>query len=121
MDEMENGNRRTVRQESPRSTEVEDPQDVCASCCPLRTPLLAVDALEKVLHAMDMRMLRWTIGVTLKDKVSNDTVRSIFRVVPINGKMKEARLGWFGCVLQREKNSVAKTALKLDVTLVTPR
>ncbi|KAK6764003.1 hypothetical protein RB195_024363 [Necator americanus] len=49
-------------------------------------------ALERVLHAMEMRMLRWTIGVTLKEKVSNDTVRSIFGVVPIIKKMKEAQL-----------------------------
>ncbi|KAK6757324.1 hypothetical protein RB195_015258 [Necator americanus] len=43
MDEMENGNRRTVRQESPRSNEVEDLQDGCASCCPLRMRVLADD------------------------------------------------------------------------------
>ncbi|KAK6756250.1 hypothetical protein RB195_014570 [Necator americanus] len=55
-------------------------------------------ALERVLHAMEMRMLRWTIGVTLKVKVSNDTVRSIFGVVPITEKMKEARLRWCGHV-----------------------
>ncbi|KAK6743227.1 hypothetical protein RB195_010468 [Necator americanus] len=55
-------------------------------------------ALERVLHAMEMRMLRWTIGVTLKEKVSNDTVGSIFGVVPITEKMKEARLRWFGHV-----------------------
>ncbi|KAK6746049.1 hypothetical protein RB195_012270 [Necator americanus] len=78
-------------------------------------------ALERVLHAMEMRMLRWTIGVTLKEKVSNDTVRSIFGVVPITEKMKEARLRWFGHVLRREEDSVAKTALKLDVSGVRPR
>ncbi|KAK6755369.1 hypothetical protein RB195_014003 [Necator americanus] len=64
-------------------------------------------ALERVLHAMEMRMLRWTIGVTLKEKVSNDTVRSIFGVVPITEKMKEARLRWFG-PLRRGEDSVAK-------------
>ncbi|ETN79661.1 hypothetical protein RB195_026346 [Necator americanus] len=73
-------------------------------------------ALERLLHAMEMRMLRWTIGVTLKGKVSNDTVRSIFGVIPITEKMKEARLRWFGHVLRREKDSVVKTALKLDVS-----
>ncbi|KAK6767378.1 hypothetical protein RB195_026578 [Necator americanus] len=70
---------------------------------------------------MEMRMLRWTIGVTLKEKVSNDTVRSIFGVVPITEKMKEARLRWFGHVLRREEDSVAQTALKLDVSGVRPR
>ncbi|KAK6754463.1 hypothetical protein RB195_013455 [Necator americanus] len=78
-------------------------------------------ALERVLHAMEMRMLSWTIGVTLKEKVSNDTVRSIFGVVPITEKMKEARLRWFGHVLRREEDSVAQTALKLDVSGVRPR
>ncbi|KAK6743463.1 hypothetical protein RB195_010616 [Necator americanus] len=78
-------------------------------------------ALERVLHAMEMRMLRWTMGVTLREKVSNDTVRSIFGVVPITEKMKEARMRWFGHVLQREEGSVAKTALKLDVSGVRPR
>ncbi|KAK6765123.1 hypothetical protein RB195_025167 [Necator americanus] len=70
---------------------------------------------------MEMRMLRWTIGVTLKEKVSNDTVRSIFGVVPITEKMEEARLRWFGHVLRREEDSVAKTAFRLDVSGVRPR
>ncbi|KAK6744162.1 hypothetical protein RB195_011085 [Necator americanus] len=35
--------------------------------------------------------------------------------------MKEARLRWFGHVLRREEDSVAKTALKLDVSGVRPR
>ncbi|KAK6737446.1 hypothetical protein RB195_019880 [Necator americanus] len=68
-----------------------------------------------------MRMLRWTIGVTLKEKVSNDTVRSIFGVAPVTEKIKEARVRWFGHVLRREENSVAKTALKLEVSGVRPR
>ncbi|KAK6755536.1 hypothetical protein RB195_014110 [Necator americanus] len=49
------------------------------------------------------------------------SVRSIFGVVPITEKMKEARLRWFGHVLRREEDSVAKTALKLDVSGVRPR
>ncbi|KAK6755042.1 hypothetical protein RB195_013798 [Necator americanus] len=65
-------------------------------------------ALERVLHAMEMRMLIWAIGVTLKEKVSNDTVRSILGVVPITEKMKEERLRCFGHVLRREEDSVAK-------------
>ncbi|KAK6757545.1 hypothetical protein RB195_015389 [Necator americanus] len=82
---------------------------------------LTTKTLERVLHAMEMRMLRWTMGVTLKENVSNDTVRSIFGVVPITEKMKEARLRWFGHVLRREGDSVAKNALKLDVSGLRPR
>ncbi|KAK6763104.1 hypothetical protein RB195_023712 [Necator americanus] len=78
-------------------------------------------ALERVLYAMEMRMLKCTIGVTLKDKVSNDTVRSIFGAIPITEKMKEARLRWFRHVFWGEENSIAKTALKLDVSGVRTR
>ncbi|EPB69532.1 hypothetical protein ANCCEY_11379 [Ancylostoma ceylanicum] len=45
---------------------------------------------------MGMRMLRWSMGVTLKDKVLNEVVRSTFGVAPIADKMREARLHWFG-------------------------
>ncbi|KAK6754384.1 hypothetical protein RB195_013406 [Necator americanus] len=101
------------------SEKVEHLQDGCASCCPLL--MRVTKALERVLHAMEMRMLRWTIGVTLKEKVSNDTVRSIFGVVQISEKMKKARLKWFGQVLQVDENCVTKTALNLDVSGVRPR
>ncbi|KAK6727942.1 hypothetical protein RB195_005542 [Necator americanus] len=122
MDETENGNMHNVRQESPCSNEVEGLQDGCGPCCPLRMRVMTsaptTKALERVLGGMEMQMLRWTIGVTPKDKVSNHTVRSIFGVVgvvPIGEKMKEGQLRWFGHVLWREENPVAKTALKPDV------
>ncbi|KAK6756657.1 hypothetical protein RB195_014841 [Necator americanus] len=121
MDEMESSNMRIVRQESPCSTEVEDLQDGCASCCPLRMRVLAdKESLGKSVP-MEMRMLRWTMGVTLKDKVSNDTVRSIFSFVPTTKNMKEARQRWLGHVLRQEEIPVAKTALKLDVLGMRPR
>ncbi|ETN85797.1 hypothetical protein NECAME_06214 [Necator americanus] len=54
----------------------------------------ATKALKRVLHATEMRMLMWTI--TLKDKVSSDTARSIFGVVPKTENMMEARLKCLG-------------------------
>ncbi|EYC29922.1 hypothetical protein Y032_0005g2334 [Ancylostoma ceylanicum] len=76
---------------------------------------------KQVLHTMEMRMLRWSMGVTLKDKVPNEVVRSTFGVAPIADKMKEARLRWFGDVCHREEESVAKTALNLNVKGTRPR
>ncbi|KAK6737450.1 hypothetical protein RB195_019883 [Necator americanus] len=93
MDEMENGNRGTVRQESPCSTEVEDLQDGCASCCPLRMRVLADD------ESLGKSAARYgDADVEVDDrcnaKVSNDTVRSIFGVVPITEKIKEIEMVW---------------------------
>ncbi|EYC25573.1 hypothetical protein Y032_0011g1280 [Ancylostoma ceylanicum] len=81
----------------------------------------ATKVTKQVLHTMEMRMLRWSMGLTLKDRVSNEMVRSAFGVAPIIDKMREARLRWFGHVLRREGGSVAKTALTLEVKGVRPR
>ncbi|EYC23525.1 hypothetical protein Y032_0015g2702 [Ancylostoma ceylanicum] len=60
-------------------------------------------ATKQVLHTLEMRMLIWSMGVTLKDKVPNEVVRFTFGVAPITDKMREARLRWFGHVCRREE------------------
>ncbi|KIH52999.1 hypothetical protein ANCDUO_16883 [Ancylostoma duodenale] len=60
------------------------------------------------------------MDVTLKDRVSNEVVRSAFGVAPISDKKREARLRWFGQVQGREGGSVAKTALILVVKGIRP-
>ncbi|KAL6735401.1 hypothetical protein Aduo_005846 [Ancylostoma duodenale] len=44
---------------------------------------------------MEMRILRWTHGITRLDRVRNEDVRSLFEVAPITAKMREARLRWY--------------------------
>ncbi|EPB66429.1 hypothetical protein ANCCEY_14480 [Ancylostoma ceylanicum] len=79
--------------------------------------LAATKAAKQVLHTVEMRMLRWSMGVTLRDEVPNEVVRSTFGVAPITTKMREARLRWLGRVCRREEESVTKTALNLNLTL----
>ncbi|EPB66342.1 hypothetical protein ANCCEY_14566 [Ancylostoma ceylanicum] len=50
---------------------------------------------EQTLHTMEMRMLRWTRGITRLDRVRNEDVRSMFGVAPITAKMRDARLCWY--------------------------
>ncbi|KAK6736343.1 hypothetical protein RB195_019179 [Necator americanus] len=57
---------------------------------------------------------------TLKDKVSKYTLHAPSSVIPLTEKMKEARLNSLA-TSRGEKNSVAKTALKLDVSDSRPR
>ncbi|XP_073964291.1 uncharacterized protein [Choristoneura fumiferana] len=63
-----------------------------------------------------MRMLRWSGGVTLMDKVRNEYVRGSFRVAPIIEKVKEKRLRWYGHVQRRPEDHIVKLALNLPVT-----
>ncbi|KIH59165.1 hypothetical protein ANCDUO_10615 [Ancylostoma duodenale] len=78
-------------------------------------------ATKRVSHIMDIRMLRWSMGVTLEDRVPNQMVRSSFGVAPITDKMKEAWLRWCGHVQRRGDGSVTKTALNLDFKGTRPR
>ena len=49
----------------------------------------------------EMRMLRWMCGKTRKDKVRNEYFREIVGVAPIEDKLRENRLRWFGHVKRR--------------------
>ena len=56
-------------------------------------------------HKMDvseMKMLRWSSGYTLKDRIRNDHIRERVGVAPISEKMREYCLRWYGHVQRRE-------------------
>ena len=42
---------------------------------------------DRMLHAMEMRMLRWSLGVTRRDRVRNDDIRGRLGVAPITKKI----------------------------------
>ncbi|VDP12706.1 unnamed protein product [Heligmosomoides polygyrus] len=44
---------------------------------------------------METKMLRWTAGVTLLDRVRNDFIRQRFGVAAMFEKMRKARLRWY--------------------------
>ncbi|KAK3522363.1 hypothetical protein QTP86_007647 [Hemibagrus guttatus] len=66
---------------------------------------------EQALHVMEMRMLRWSLGLTRWDHVMNTNVRKIMGIMPITDKMQEAWLCWYGHVVRSADDSVAKTAM----------
>ncbi|KAL0879367.1 hypothetical protein ABMA27_003133 [Loxostege sticticalis] len=63
------------------------------------------------LHTTEMRMLRWSVGVTMKDKVRNEHIRGSLKIAPIADKMVEARLRWYGHVIRRPEDYVVKKCL----------
>ena len=48
-----------------------------------------------------MRMLRWICGHTRMDRVWNDDMRDLLEVAPIEEKLVQHRLRWFGHVQRR--------------------
>ena len=53
------------------------------------------------LMVAEMRMIRWMCGFTRLDRIRNGVIRSLTEVAPIEEKMRELRLRWFGHVKRR--------------------
>ncbi|KAJ4747829.1 magnesium transporter NIPA (DUF803) [Rhynchospora pubera] len=49
----------------------------------------------------EMRMLRWICGHTRKDRIRNDDIRDMVGVAPIEEKLIQHRLRWFGHIQRR--------------------
>jgi hypothetical protein len=53
------------------------------------------------LSVIEMRMLRWICGYTRLDRVRNDDIRDWLGVAPIEEKLNQHQLRWFGHVHRR--------------------
>jgi len=69
---------------------------------------------EERLERTEMRMLRWNLGLTLRDRKRNDDIRRILGVVCITDKVREARLRWYGHVQRQEEDSCVKRILEAN-------
>jgi|SRR6218665_1502843 len=62
-----------------------------------------------------MRMMRWILGVSLKDKKRNEVIRKTLGVTCITDKIRESRLRWYGRFLRREDENSMKRIMKAEV------
>uniref|UniRef100_W5NMA5 Uncharacterized protein n=1 Tax=Lepisosteus oculatus TaxID=7918 RepID=W5NMA5_LEPOC len=76
---------------------------------------------EQALHTMEMKMLRWNLGLTRLDHVMNEGVQKTLKVTPITEKMRELCVRWYGNVLRSNDTSTAKTVFELNVEGCRPR
>jgi hypothetical protein len=53
------------------------------------------------LSVSEMRMLRWICGHTRRDRVRNDDIRERLGVAPVEKKLVQHRLKWFGHIQRR--------------------
>ena len=60
----------------------------------------------KMLEVAEMRMWRWTCGVTRRDQVKNKDIREKMAVTNIGVLCRRARLRWFSHVKRREESYV---------------
>lgn len=60
-------------------------------------------------------MLRWMCGHTWMDQIKNEVICDIVGVVPMDEKMREARLRWFGHMKRRSVDAPIRRCERLLV------
>ncbi|KAK3540759.1 hypothetical protein QTP86_001613 [Hemibagrus guttatus] len=61
---------------------------------------------ESELEVAELKMLRFSLGVTRLDRIRNEYIRGTAHVGRLGDKVREARLRWFGHVQRRDRRKV---------------
>ncbi|KAI5720850.1 hypothetical protein M8J77_012470 [Diaphorina citri] len=70
---------------------------------------------EKRMEVAEMRMLRWSCGVTRMDRIRNEVIRNKIKVTEITNKIQERRLQWFGHIERRDQDYIGKKIREMRV------
>ena len=66
------------------------------------------------MEVAELKMVRWALGVTRKDKIKNEYVRGTAKIAELGDKLRNARLRCYGHVKRRE-DYVGKTMMEMAV------
>ncbi|KAF7701013.1 hypothetical protein HF521_002178, partial [Silurus meridionalis] len=66
------------------------------------------------LEETELKMLRFTLGVTRMDKIRNEFIRGTAHVGCFGDKVREARLSWFAHVQRRDMNYIGRRMLRME-------
>ena len=67
------------------------------------------------MEVAEIKMLRFAMGVTKKDKIRNEYIRSTVKVERLGMKMREGRLRWYGHVMRRDQEYVGKRMMEMEL------
>ena len=67
------------------------------------------------MEVAEMKMLRFAMGVTRKDKIRNENIRSTVKVEQLGMKMREGRLRWYGHVMRRDQEYVGRKMMEMEL------
>ena len=67
------------------------------------------------MEVAEMKMLRFAMGVTRKDKIRNEHIRSTVKAERLGMKMREGRLRWYGHVMRRDQEYVGRKIMEMEL------
>ena len=67
------------------------------------------------MEVAELKMMRWALGLTIKDKIRNEYVRGTAKIAKLGDKLRNARLRWYGDVKRREKDYMRKRMMEMAV------
>ena len=69
----------------------------------------------KEMEVAEMKMLRFAMGVTRKDKIRNGYIRGTDKVERLGMKIREGRLRWYGHVMRRDQEYVGRKMMQIKL------
>ena len=76
---------------------------------------------ETELEVAEMKMLRFSLGVTRKDRIRNEYIRGTVHVRGFGDKVREARKRWFGHVQRSDSEYIGRRMLSFELPGRRPR
>ncbi|KAK3508704.1 hypothetical protein QTP70_004253 [Hemibagrus guttatus] len=70
---------------------------------------------ESELEVAELKMLRFSLGVTRLNRIRNEYIRGTAHVGRLGDKVREARLRWFGHVQRRESEYIGRRMLDMEL------
>ena len=73
------------------------------------------------MEVAEIKMLRFAMGVTRKDKIRNKHIRSTVKVERLGMKMREGRLRWYVHVMRRDQEYVGRKMMEMELPVKRKR
>ena len=67
------------------------------------------------IEVAEMKMLRFAIRVTKRNKIINEYIRGTVKVERLRMKMREGRLRWYGHVMRRDQEYVGRKMIEIEL------
>ena len=69
----------------------------------------------KEMKVAEMKMLRFAMGVTKKDKIRNEQIMGTVKVEQLGMKMREGKLRWYGHVMRRDQEYIGRRVIEMEL------